>query len=77
MFSGKLFCLAVIIDMLIWTVLRLIQPAKDIELAPDYPCPPAGAHVVDHSSSDLQFLDAEDTPQLIRSRSEGLHTRHS
>ncbi|KAK8306951.1 hypothetical protein V6Z12_D03G161500 [Gossypium hirsutum] len=33
--AGKLFCLVMIIDFLIWRLLELLQPAKDIEEVPD------------------------------------------
>ncbi|PKI33672.1 hypothetical protein CRG98_045935 [Punica granatum] len=33
--AGKLFCLVMIIDFLFWCLLKLLQPAADIEEVPD------------------------------------------
>ncbi|KAE8732857.1 phosphatidylinositol N-acetylglucosaminyltransferase gpi3 subunit-like isoform X2 [Hibiscus syriacus] len=45
--AGKLFCLVMIIDFLIWRLLELLQPAKDIEEVPDValPCNQRGERI--------------------------------
>ncbi|KAK8484708.1 hypothetical protein V6N13_094333 [Hibiscus sabdariffa] len=47
--AGKLFCMVMIIDFLIWHLLELLKPAKDIEEVPDValPCHQHGERV-DH-----------------------------
>ncbi|GKU95154.1 hypothetical protein SLEP1_g59429 [Rubroshorea leprosula] len=37
--AGKLFCLVMIIDFLLWRLLQLLQPAGDIEEVPDFILP--------------------------------------
>ncbi|GLT44050.1 hypothetical protein SLA2020_179680 [Shorea laevis] len=34
--AGKLFCLVMIIDFLLWRLLQLLQPAEEIEEVPDF-----------------------------------------
>lgn len=38
--AGKLFCLVMIIDFLLWHLLKVFQPAADIEVVPDIVTPP-------------------------------------
>ncbi|XP_052198882.1 phosphatidylinositol N-acetylglucosaminyltransferase subunit A-like isoform X2 [Diospyros lotus] len=59
--AGKLFCLVMIIDFLLWHLLQLLQPAADIERVPDIILP-QGQHgeesgdLLAHSISRLQIL---------------------
>ncbi|KAF7147154.1 hypothetical protein RHSIM_Rhsim03G0064700 [Rhododendron simsii] len=38
--AGKLFCLVMVIDFLLWHLLKVFQPAADIEVVPDIITPP-------------------------------------
>lgn len=37
--AGKLFCLVMLIDFLLWHLLQLWQPAEEIDVVPDVPSP--------------------------------------
>ncbi|CAM6055913.1 unnamed protein product [Sphagnum tenellum] len=41
--AGKLFCLVVVINFIVWCFLEWQQPAKDLEVTPDLPPPQAFA----------------------------------
>ncbi|KAI4304692.1 hypothetical protein MLD38_040167 [Melastoma candidum] len=47
--AGKLFCLVMIIDFLLWCLLKVVQPAADIEAVPD--------SATTHHQSGLDFTD--------------------
>ncbi|XVF20278.1 hypothetical protein REPUB_Repub11eG0184100 [Reevesia pubescens] len=51
--AGKLFCLVMIIDFLLWRLLELWQPAKDIEEVPDFvlPCVQDGEKLKDFNDN--------------------------